>query len=376
MYYIYLTLPQNILIIFPALLVLLIPAINRRYFFCTDVNVVAAKLPKSKHIGVEDARYQFYDFLKGIGMLAVVAIHVTYIYKNNIVLYNRENSYYHVNNFINNFSRFTIPFFLLISGILLRPFAMQKVAIYDFYKKKLLRLIPPYILCVIAIHWDKPISEIWSLGITGKADVPYYFMLVLFQCYFLYPLLLFLKKTPRFTLNIILIISVVSAIYPYFWNLYEFPLCLKYLFFFAYGAYAREYFINYEKSKNIDFWVWIFFIIYYLSYILFFSNYYYNTRFFWGPAAFHLVFYFRDFIINFKIANRFFSFIGKFSLWIFLIHYQILLMFKKYFEQMDYSFYMQQLYALLATFFVSVIISCLLDLGYSKISRPFLKRNI
>ncbi|MBF0300579.1 MAG: acyltransferase [Oligoflexia bacterium] len=375
----YLTLPQNILILIPTILVLFIPAIYRRYFLCVTYASSSSQIAVQKKSNtkiselVDGGRYFFYDFLKGIGMLAVLIIHVTYIYKDDLTFYNTDNVYYYVNNLVNNLTRFTIPFFLLISGVLLKPFIMQKKEIVDFYRKKLLRLIPPYILCVIAIHWDRPIAEIWSLGITGQADVPFYFMLVLFQCYFLYPLLVYLRKYVSVTMYLLLIISVVSAIFPTFWSAHDVPLCLKYIFFFAYGAYSREYFLNYKKERNKDFWLWVICIVYYVVYCLIFSNYYYNTRFFWGLATFHMVFYFRDSILKWKIFTKFFNFIGRFSLWIFLIHYQIMLGFKSYFEQFAMNFYIEQLCNFFATFIVTIIASFLLDLIYRKITEPFLK---
>ncbi|MBF0362905.1 MAG: acyltransferase [Oligoflexia bacterium] len=379
----YLVRPQNILILIPAVFILLIPFFRRRYFISiigqNSQNSQSAPNSKMQKVStkVQSERFFFYDFLKGIGILAVVAIHITYVYKDELSYYNTENIYYYINNISNNILRFTIPFFLLISGILLKPFNMQWKwkEVYDFYVKKFLRLIPPYILCVLVIHWDKPAEEILNLGITGKAEVPFYFMLVLFQCYFFYPVLMYLRKYASVTIYILLIISMISAIFPVFWDIDDFPLFLKYIFFFAYGAYSREYFLNYnnEKVRGKDFWIWVGLLGYYLIYILLSSHYYYNTRFFFGLALFHLVFYYQDVILKVKLFNKFFAFIGKFSLWIFLTHYQVLLYFQKYFERPDIDFYLQQIYTFIATFIVTILISFILDVAYNKLANVLSK---
>ncbi|MBF0208915.1 MAG: acyltransferase, partial [Oligoflexia bacterium] len=353
-----------------------------------------------------DLRDHFFDWLKGVGIIAVILIHVVYLYKDDRdywIYYEKDHFYYYLGNFVNNVLRFTIPLFLLCSGILLTPFKLERKSIFAFYNKKLLRLIPPYILCTILFHYDKPIGKILTLLLTGKGDVPFYFMMVLFQCYFIYPFLVFflglgdkivvgggnpsgkgfrVSFLAALPLMLVLLISLISEVYPYFWFWKDFPLATKYIFPFAYGVYARKFFLNYDRERAAGgLFLWILIMVYYLVYILVTNDYYYNSRYFFGVATFHLFFYYREALFVRRVSwSKIFSFLGSISLWIFLVHYHVLIytieLFRelRLFEGDQANFYFQQTLVTVVAIPVSILVAYICHLLYTAVTRPLFQK--
>ena len=85
----------------------------------------------------------YFDFLRGISIIAVIIIHVIYFYKDSLLLPNLNTLLVFS---LNNILRFAIPFFLITSGILLTPFPYTRKNYKHFLLKKSLKLLPPYLL--------------------------------------------------------------------------------------------------------------------------------------------------------------------------------------------------------------------------------------
>jgi len=321
-------------------------------------------------------RNDFFDFLKGIAITAVVMIHITQIYAED-PSHSSGTQYFHLNTFLNGMLRFAIPVFLIASGILIKPFYSSFENFKSFYKARALKLIPPFILLCILIDHALPWYQLLYRIISGKTDIPYYFMIVLFQCYLFYPILR-LHKRYDFSLPAVLLISLffeynVSRDY-----MATIPLCGRLLFFFYYGIKNRNYFLNFEKlePKKNEVYFWLSLIAFHAVFVFAFPERIYNSQYFFGLAVFHLTFIAKrkwNWTLKSWIA-RGFTFLGQKSLWIFLTHYQILLFFEKSVVSKNINFYERQPIVFALGFVTSIAVSTLADFIYQKISAPFLKK--
>ncbi|MEY3470796.1 MAG: hypothetical protein RLZZ223_146 [Candidatus Parcubacteria bacterium] len=272
------------------------------------------------------------DFIKGMAISSVVLIHTCYlllpkyvtIYPNIIL------------GFINNSLRFAIPVFLFTSGLLLRPFIWKKKEILKFYGSKFIRIGIPYILiCIILwlLGYNKS-APLWQLIVTGNMAVPFYFVIVLFQLYLIYPILDYIRKiNPYLLLNLTFIISITSFFVPSTWEWKGIATCWQYLIFFVYGMLRRD--ILEHKISSI--WrelIWLYTILQLLTVLIVQLIYYeldvivpmnfYNFQILFGFA---FIFSGLDFINKAKVYSHnikyVFSKLGKLSLWIFLLHFPI-----------------------------------------------------
>lgn len=82
----------------------------------------------------------YLDYLRVVAIFGVITIHVTAIY------YYRYGSIddigWWLSNVMNAASRFSVPVFVMISGSLLLG---RKITIFDFYKGRAVRILPPFI---------------------------------------------------------------------------------------------------------------------------------------------------------------------------------------------------------------------------------------
>jgi len=259
-------------------------------------------------------RILFFDFLKGLAIIAVIIIHIS-----GFIIASFQDVKVGV-SIMNNFLRFAVPFFFIMSGILLDPDIKGRLK--NFYSRKITRLVIPYTLCVIAVslYWENSFIEFLKMFITGKAAVPYYFFIILFQFYLLYPLLLKIKDKKWFLL-LTFLISLTFFLIPQTWKILGIPFFGKFLFFFAYGTHKRNYFLANNFNKKILYWIVL--IIAFIVLMIFFPGRYFNVRLIYGIALFNLFFILKDRIRLKTYLNQLIIKFGQNSLWIFLIHYLI-----------------------------------------------------
>ncbi|GGE16035.1 acyltransferase [Marinithermofilum abyssi] len=136
------------------------------------------------------SRIRELDFVKGCSILAVLAIHITAPFIHEAPFFA-----------INGLSRFCVPVFFLISGLILfyryggeNPFPLQ-----DFYRKRLVYIMVPYflwsLLYLIYSQWTDPqtvpdsLSGLFTALLIGKAYYHLYFLFVMVQFYLLFPFL-------------------------------------------------------------------------------------------------------------------------------------------------------------------------------------------
>ncbi len=297
----------NILI--PTIIVLAIPWF-RRLYFCASCRQNDAKM---------QSRDAYYDLIKGLAILAVIFIHVAYANRN-FTADGKDNAFVII---MNNMARFAIPLFFICSGVLLSPIGNLK-GIKNFYIRKLWRIFLPYLLCSLAFAYffEYPLEVFLYKLIAGKADAPYYFMVVLFQLYLLYPFLCMAKSSKHF-----LFLTFLLSLFAFAGNVrsvFGIPLCAEYLFFFVYGMACRDKFMNYKPGRNEQYF-WLAAIVLFFAVILFKQEQYYNAQFFYGLAVFNLMFFYRQYLDRKNIVATALKKFGRNSLWVYLLHFQIVL---------------------------------------------------
>ena len=192
------------------------------------------------------------DFTRVIAMFAVVMIHVTSTYINqdsSFILFDMNLAF-----ILNQVSRFSVPLFIVLSGISLgfsKPIGDPLL----FYKKRLVKIGIPYLFWFTAYYVYNNHNNLaaMTLGsfvkefLLGQSAPHLYFIIIIFQLYILFP---FLKNAISKSSWSVLIISFVISysieklffflqydvdlipafIRPYLWILFP-----TWLFYFVFG---------------------------------------------------------------------------------------------------------------------------------------------
>jgi surface polysaccharide O-acyltransferase-like enzyme len=264
-------------------------------------------------------RITVFDTMRGVAMLAVIVIHVVYFFLTNPMGISED-----LMHAVNASLRFTIPIFLIASGILLTPPQRTYLALRKFYIDKVMRIGVPYLLTciVLALVSQSSIREFLSGMVTGSTSVPFYFVLVLFQLYLVYPLVEPIAHK-RWFVFATLAFTITNQFLPFYWSIFGVPTFFQYFFFFVWGIYMRSYIMQKHVGLN-DRAPWYTLIALFAVLYAFFPGMYYNIRPYYGLAMFVVLFMLFS---NLKIETSFVQFltaIGRKSLWIFLIHFPIM----------------------------------------------------
>ena len=295
-------------------------------------------------------RYDFFDFLRGLAILAVIIIHIG---DNFLVEQSGDLIFIKI---MNSITRFAVPFFFISSGVLL----YKGVSLKSFYLKKIIRTFLPFFLITTAvgIYYQVAFVDLLLGYISGSASIPYYFMAVLLQFYLIYP---FLEKhsKKKYFLHITFLITIASFFIEDTWIIYGIPLFPRYLYFFAYGISQKNRFLSENYGLNLKektFWFTI--VFYYLFSTIYFQIYFYNVRLFFALALFNLIFFYKD---KLKKAPGFslFCYLGKNSLWIYLIHFFIIQSIYPLVKNWSDNFYLQYFYFIIIGIPLSISVSLL-----------------
>lgn len=209
-------------------------------------------------------RLQEFDVLRVIAALAVIAIHVTagYIDKSSLAYLG------------NNFVRFAVPLFVILSGFLLcyTDGHIPVSSLVSFYRKRLGHILWPFLIwsfiyCLLnayLLRWDNPVLVFTTWGKSlceGTACYHLYFIPIILQFYLLYPWLQrWLFKNPRqfliASLGITVMVQLITCLsrnhmvsLPHWigaWYLLGFPVWLIY---FALGMFTA-----YRFQTGLDGW--------------------------------------------------------------------------------------------------------------------------
>lgn len=264
-------------------------------------------------------RFPFFDLVKGLAIIAVVLIHVTLLFPVEQVAIAQSTL-----DLLNNILRFAIAFFLIASGMLLQPVGRRLTDWKNFYTRKVSRIVVPYLLVVVALGWYQGLS--WSQlayqAVTGEVAEPFYFMSILIQLYILYPLLQRWATSWWFVVAS-LGLSMVAVFLPalYWWQ--GVPLTIPYLFFFVWGIYMRSACVPGRLPSQWPLWVTVVGLYVVIQGVVGIERMY-NLRFFFGPAAFLLVYwiYMQNWFEEWFVWHM--AQLGRLSLWVFLLHFPIL----------------------------------------------------
>ncbi|MFH1306266.1 MAG: acyltransferase [Candidatus Micrarchaeota archaeon] len=267
-------------------------------------------------------RIKLFDVLKGIGIIAVILIHV-----------NSPIPYFFLGS--------AVPIFILCSGYLL----MKRYAYLFSYKKYFLniffRIIVPYFLIVVLLRIlsSFPIDPINVFLDMVLGQMPYihdspsnYFIPLIIYMYLIFPFFLNFK---RFFLNqkvliAVFIFSLISCFVSDFFESHLYTtsiaysliltLPFRYLFFFLFGAYLSEY--NFDsvakRKKSVLVSAILLFILIGTSVFIYLS---YKYAFFLFPPLILLLF-----LTSYRfggIITDFLSEFGRHILTIYLIHWAV-----------------------------------------------------
>ena len=170
------------------------------------------------------------DIFRGFAILGVIAIHSFALPPSRVLEYYTN---YQQSPFINficqillDYSRFAVPLFILVSGIALAYKYCDGMDVKDFYVKRLLKIIPPYIIIsLVSIFSLGLISQMPSAGtiifklLTGSASGPLWFIIVILQLYVLFPFLLTAILMWQRESSFFIIFPVIALLIQLFWAL-------------------------------------------------------------------------------------------------------------------------------------------------------------
>lgn len=204
-------------------------------------------------------------YLRAIAILAVISIHVS-AYFTDMGSINFLTVLYMS---IDTFSSFAVPLFVCISGFVLYNKYQGSFSLKLFYKKRLLSVLPQYIifsiLGVLFIYIESLyFSKVWHFSVIdtilsivkGTAFFHLWFFVLILQLYILYPIIekIFTKSVENHkTLELLIFLIIIQILYQIFTATNMF-LILKatlfsgYLFYFVLGMYVKS---RYSNFKNI-----------------------------------------------------------------------------------------------------------------------------
>lgn len=308
------------------LLILLIFSVGY-LFFKRDTLKNFPKLNKKYLTEKPSQRVSFFDFVKGLAIVAVIIIHATYLV--NLLSNNFSFQLLRVNEAVNRIMRFAVLIFFISSGALLTLKDSSKIK--DFYIEKAKKIIPIYALFSffatgLTIN-ELSFFKFLLIGtyefISGTSLISYWFIPVLIQLYLIFPfiwhLLVIKNHDPKKILLFSFIISFLSHFLLPYGGIFN---GLRFLFFFVFGITLKPLFFEKNRKWLKEINIASFFILIVILYLFVGSFYltsrFYNVRFFYGPAIMLLLFYFYPHINNF-IRNTFEK-VGQNTFYIYLFH--------------------------------------------------------
>jgi Uncharacterized protein conserved in bacteria len=187
------------------------------------------------------------DVIRALAIVAVVLIHVsaTIIYRSDV------NSYiYKIAIIINQLSRFSVPAFILISGIGLTLSNKKELGYFAFVGRRFSRIVPQYMIwCLIYIYLTTKNFEIYSVVhdmVYGKVFYHFYYVPLIIEFYLIYPFL-YRVIGKKWGILISFLLTVGILIYSHYyvmsndmqWFL-ERKNLLDWIFYFSFGAFIGE----------------------------------------------------------------------------------------------------------------------------------------
>ena len=216
-------------------------------------------------------RLREFDILKGLSITAVILIHVT---SHGVGTFDPTSISYFVYLILNRLSQFAVPTFIFASSVLLsyihcdsfRNMTTEKLK--TFYRKRFLRVIPPYLLWtlvyVVVKNVESNSSVALNLGnyfnllLKGDGYYHLYFVIVILQLYIFLPFIMHVVSHLNIKFHYVLLFSIGMQVACYY--LYEgylihyFPratrLMIWYLVVILMGVWIGENYEEYCKRET------------------------------------------------------------------------------------------------------------------------------
>jgi peptidoglycan/LPS O-acetylase OafA/YrhL len=202
--------------------------------------------------------YEF-DYLRGFAILAVLCIH-TAQYSTRVV---PPTALVEIVTAVGAFTAFAVPLFVFISGFVLYYRHPHITSVSAFYKRRLASVLLPYLFfstfyfyMIKAAYGDLTglsIPQLFFAYLTGTADVPLYFVVLIIQFYLLYPLLTsFFNRSIRANRAAVFVLAalLIQLFYLSFVGktntLIDARVFASSIFYFALGMYLSK---NYDTIK-------------------------------------------------------------------------------------------------------------------------------
>ena len=272
------------------------------------------------------------DAIRGISMIGIVLIHV----HSYISYYHPEDSILNFTRSIANLSRFSVPIFIITSGIHLSFKGYR-----EYVNARLYHLILPYtIFCFIGYptKYSLSLDSLHDFGfryITGTIFEPYYYIPLILQFYILF--FLFEKFFSQSAIRLWLLLGIsfginfLSNLFFPKGNFLELSTFTNFIFFFSLGYSGRnllrnpKYFLNYFETNQLK-WLLLFILALCIGTILFFTlsaGFALSNHSLLYPTICFFLMYYLSIQREIKGKKAIFSileYIGKNSLFIFLGH--------------------------------------------------------
>lgn len=204
---------------------------------------LAKSFPKRSQ-DLHHVRIQFFDVLKGIAIITIIAIHAT--------------DFVPKTQFLKDILWFAIPLFIIESGYLLAVRHDKKINLKEYFMHILTRVVLIYLFFVIIIGVVKndsfSIKELALDAFLGRTNNNFYFIPIILQLYVLFPILKHLKEkyATHLSLTFVLVFSFFFQVLDFYlqqpeWNsnLYSLAFFGRFLYFFSVGMILAKF--NIEK---------------------------------------------------------------------------------------------------------------------------------
>ncbi|MBC2580237.1 acyltransferase [Clostridium sp. DJ247] len=210
------------------------------------------------------------DVMRAAAIVAVILIHVTatVLYRSSI-----DSSIYKDSLIVNQLSRFSVPIFILISGIGLSISYKKDENYFKFIARRFNKILPAYIVwCIIYIYFTSKSTDIHSIlsnMFYGKIFYHFYYIPLIVQFYLIFPLVyrfignkLFLIISFLITTSIILYTRYYVPSEQMQWFLDKKNL-LDWIFYFSLGSFIGN---NLDEfSQKVRYYRGIIFVLFPLS---------------------------------------------------------------------------------------------------------------
>lgn len=334
---------------------------------------------------MENKRIRSMDFIRTLSVVMIIAFH--------FYIEAKAKGFTSRFDFIlANLGDFGVSFFIIISGGGLYLSTRNGISLLSFYKKRAITIYPSFYIAYIAVSVflyitmnrivlkDDPLLMLFTfLGIDGFVSsnfktyylVGEWFLGFILIIYLIYPLLLKLftyNKWITFASSIIIsfiCFKLNNVINEFFilWNKTDTWNPLVRLPEFIFGMLLFGFILNNKRYSTLMLSMSIVIIIIYSNYGLDMMDYYKTPLF---VAAFSIMTFFYERIINFKCIDRVCLYLSTLSFMAFLLHHQVIYALSRNGITMNMNEY-NLLYGFAMTLIISFVCAYLLERAVQKI---------